>query len=429
MAISSAEREALIQAERKLRNQIRDEVTDYATTLWEAMGDWRDDDVAWFVSQVTPQVQAGQRTTAQVTDRYLSTVTGSKPGGLVDLAGLRGGVTPQQVYQRPAKTMRAELAAGKSFTDALRSSSRRLQSLVASDMQLANTRQARRTLTRGGKAQFYRRTLVGPKNCALCMIASTQRYKVGDLLPIHPGCNCGVDPLSAAEAAMGQVIDPEFLEQIHAGVEAEYGTSDRGGREIDYRKLVAVREHGEYGPTLTWERHGFRGPDGVTEPLPPTPEVVAVEQQPATSSWLFDSVKGDNFNEYGYDDWVDLLNEAQGANDPQAEALARKHLDKMDAQMAGYRNTGFTRAQLREQWDEYVERSYWEAEATANGFLLNEEGRRAGVSARSLFKGSEQRAYKYASDELKWYWQDNPRLTFDAYTDAGARGQIGKTDF
>jgi hypothetical protein len=45
------------------------------------------------------------------------------------------------------------------------------------------------------------------------------------------------------------------------------------------------------------------------------------------------------------------------------------------------------------------------------GSLLNPRGRAVGTSERSLFTGSEDRAMRYASQELLNYWQEHPRPT------------------
>ena len=60
----------------------------------------------------------------------------------------------------------------------------------------------------------------------------------------------------------GQVINAEKLEAIHDAAESDLGVYDRGGRAPDYRKIT-VREHGEYGPTLTWRSDKFTGPSGL----------------------------------------------------------------------------------------------------------------------------------------------------------------------
>lgn len=61
-----------------------------------------------------------------------------------------------------------------------------------------------------------------------------------------------------------------------------------------------------------------------------------------------------------------------------------------------------------------LERSYVDAEAATKGNMLNRRGREAGIDERTLFRGPESRARKYASEELLNYWEDHPRPT-EAY--------------
>ena len=81
---------------------------------------------------------------------------------------------------------------------------KRLLSLVGTDMQLAARQQASYTMQASGR-EFYRRVLTGAENCALCAIASTQRYSTADLMPIHPGCDCSV-------ASIGSIDHPNNSE-------------------------------------------------------------------------------------------------------------------------------------------------------------------------------------------------------------------------
>ena len=89
-------------------------------------------------------------------------------------------------------------------------------------------------------------------------------------------------PLPKADWSDQQVIDSALLEQTHNAISNHLGVSDRGGRLPDYRKLkimqsddgsvsvsgvgeiVKVRNHGEYGPTLTWSNQDFTGPNGLS---------------------------------------------------------------------------------------------------------------------------------------------------------------------
>lgn len=110
--------------------------------------------------------------------------------------------------------------------------------------------------------------------------------------------------------------------------------------------------------------------------------------------------------------------------------MAADELTRRERQVAGYRGTGMTRAELRTQYAEHVDREYWAAEAETNGFMVTDEGRRLGIDPKSLFTGTETRAWRYASDELKWYWTKSPRLSFDGFIgNADALGQAGKVDW
>ena len=429
MALTPAQRDALTVALHGARHDVRERLVKYASTMWDTLGDWRDDDIARFVAAVAPRIEAGKATVARLTDAYIAALLDDDPAGVTNLSGIRGGVTPQQVYRRPAVTMRTELAGGATFTDALEAGRRRLESLVSTDLELAHTHQARHTMTtpgrrrrgRRGQVEAFRRVPSGRETCALCLIASTQRYWVGDLMPIHPGCDCGVETLGVGEH-VDQVIDPDLLEAVHKQVEQLTGGSDRGGRDTDYRDLIVTRQHGEYGPTIAWRGQKFTGPDQLAAPIP--------DPEPETSSWLFDSIAGERLADWASEDLRDLYNEAVDANDPQALAFLSKELERREKQSAGYRGTGYTRAELRVQYTEWVDRSYWQAEAATNGHLLNAEGLRAGIDPRSLFTGTEARAKKYASTDLLYHWQDQPRLSFDGWIgDQDARAAAEKMEF
>lgn len=248
---------------------IRDRLERFARRAWASLGEYRDADIDRLVELIAPQVLAGQRTMAQLTDAYLSALSGHAAVG-IDLAAVTGsrGVPIDEVYRRPGVTVWTALAAEKTPTVAIAEGLRRLLSLVATDVELAQRVQEQATLGASGQ-QFYRRVLTGSEHCAKCVIASTQRYRVGTLKPIHPGCDCDVATI-AGDSDPGHVLNEELLEKMHELVDLQFGNNDRGariftdaqGRELDYRDLM-VREHGEYGPTLTWRKDQFTGPDDL----------------------------------------------------------------------------------------------------------------------------------------------------------------------
>lgn len=437
--LTPGQRDALTDALHDVRAEVRDRVTEYAVASWNTLGDWRDDDVARFLSSTLPQIEAGKRTVAQATDTALAMMTGADPAGLADLAGIRGGVPAAQVYGRPAVAMRTALSEGETVTNALEAGAVRLASLVKTDLQLAHTHQARATLTaarrrRGrGTVEAFRRVPSGTENCALCLIASTQRYWVGELMPIHPGCDCQVQSLGRGEH-VEQIIDEDLLEAVHDQVEGLVGMSDRGGREVDYRQLIIEYPHGEYGPTIGWKHQRRTGPEQIEAAPAPTPPALTpappTEPEGPKRGWVYDTISTDDLGEWTGEDLQEMYDAAAADGDEMALELIGREFERRARYEAGYRGTGYTRAELRQQYAEHVDREYWQAEAASNGFLLNEAGRREGIDSKSLFTGSEARAMKYASDELKWYWTAHPRLTFDAFVgDADARAHAGGVDF
>lgn len=236
--------------------------------MWNGLPDYRDRSVDKFVRVAVPKVQAGQIAQARATAEYL--------GGAVARDEILSARKVDQAveYRRPAVTVYTALAQGLSLTESVLSGGRRLAELAATDMQLARTVQARASLANSGFT-YYRRVLSGSENCAMCSIASTQRYHKRDLMPIHPGCDCGVEAVNA-DFDPGQVIDSELLEQVHGTIAEELGVGERGARDLglgktdsggrplsDYTELLVTREHGEWGPTLSWRSDKFTGPGDV----------------------------------------------------------------------------------------------------------------------------------------------------------------------
>ncbi len=256
-----------------LTNQVRQRITNFVTATWIGLGSWRDEDIEAFVARVVPVVAGGQRQIASLTDAYLSEQIGEMfgvstaargiAGDEVTGAAVRNGASPADVYRRPAVETYTALKQGLPLDSAVQRGAQRIGQLVSTDMQLARTHAARAVMGRS-PATYYRRTLSGSENCALCVVASTQRYKVADLMPMHAHCDCGVAPLKGNSHP--HVLDRAQLETVHAAVERITGEpADRSGRgEVDFRQVLVVRTHGEYGPTLTYKGQHFTGPSDLS---------------------------------------------------------------------------------------------------------------------------------------------------------------------
>lgn len=232
-----------------------------------AAGQYRDQDLARFLNEVVPIIKAGQQQVAALTDAYLARVLTEALGvpvpaqGLIDTTTLRP-TAPDEVYARPFVTVRTKLAEGLDFTSAVNAGKARLTDLVATDMQLAKTHQTRKAYAGQDRVHGFQRVLTGSKSCALCSVASTQRYSRGDLMPIHPGCDCSTRPITSKDPWSQSDADAR-LEATHAEVESRLGTQDRGARGPDYRKQLIVHEHGEIGPVLAVRGQHFTGPAAI----------------------------------------------------------------------------------------------------------------------------------------------------------------------
>ncbi|MEU3124402.1 hypothetical protein ABZ696_29570 [Streptomyces albidoflavus] len=250
-----------------LSTSLRSRVVQFVLDAFDSLGSYRDSDAAAFIEHVLPTVLAAQQQMGQITDAYLSAMIADMLGGAAAPTGVAldealRGVDPAEVYARPFVTTWTALSKGKAYAQAVDEGRTRLLSITETDMQLARTHAARQSMQRGG-VRYFRRALRGPGNCALCTIASTQRYRVENLMPIHPGCNCKPEPLVGSKDP-GQIIDEGLLREAHDAVAKAVGQADAGGRTPDYRQVIITRVHGEYGPLLAVRRHEFTGPDDVS---------------------------------------------------------------------------------------------------------------------------------------------------------------------
>ncbi|MCT9090597.1 phage minor capsid protein [Streptomyces sp. ASQP_92] len=91
--------------------------------------------------------------------------------------------------------------------------------------------------------------------------------------------------------------------------------------------------------------------------------------------------------------------------------------------------TAYTRAQIREMYQEHLYAQVLDAEDATNGYMLTKAAQLAGVDPISLFSGPAHVAYARASEELKRWWADNPRTTLAEYEEmvTGQRSSAAET--
>jgi hypothetical protein len=262
----------------RLNNRLIKGGGEFAKNLFLQLGSWRDEDIARYYNVLGPQLQALKMQAARLQVAYYQQVAKANeqpftPAPIstndVSTETIRNGATFQEVYRRPFASMYAELATGALVSTAINAGAQRAMMLVATDVQLASRQSGFKQRMSNDNIQYYRRTLTGAENCALCAIASTQRYRRGNLKPIHPGCDCGEEPFYGDEATP-LVLEPEKLDAVREQLWEQLGVDDPGARDAglakvtgkgqpisDFTEIIVTREHGEYGATLAFRDHNF----------------------------------------------------------------------------------------------------------------------------------------------------------------------------
>lgn len=266
MTAADAHAQALARAQAQAIATLRARVTAYVTAQWTALGGtYSDEALAQFVSRVVPVVTAGQAQVANITTAYIAqtvaVMTGEGtaaaagvPPELVTGAALRAGVPPETVYARPIVTVRTAISAGADVAQALAAGLHRAVNIAGTDMQLARTHAAQLAMRGNERITGYQRVLTNPRACALCVIASTNKYGRGDLMPIHNQCDCGIAPIvrgSNPGAAMNR--------NLLSGRAPAPGNGAPKAPKVE----LEVRQHGELGPVLTVAGQHFTGPTGI----------------------------------------------------------------------------------------------------------------------------------------------------------------------
>jgi hypothetical protein len=243
------------------------------TRLFNGLGSWHRPDAHRFTATAVPMVEGAQTALAALTSNYVAFVASEAlrrpiaPPPIPESARARLRlVDPSEVYQRPFVEAYTALRDGQQLDQALGKARLRLREVAEGDMQLVYahaSRAAMEGLPAGVRPTGWRRVLQGSESCAMCVIASTQRYHIKDLNPVHPGCDCVVE---AIFGPVDRVIDPQLLEQVHAAVFDLTGVKDRGARAVDYRHIMTqiIHTHGELGPMLVRPGDRFRGPLAVS---------------------------------------------------------------------------------------------------------------------------------------------------------------------
>lgn len=264
----------------------RTQLAAFITALWASFAVYRASALAEFVGQAVPVVEGAMQHMQALTSAYLATLNGLAGASATPVASsaavgirdVRNGADPAIVYGRPFHLVWRQLAAntpldGPKIDAAIQAGLDRAVQTAVTDVQLAKTHTARDTMARNRNVAGYRRQLEGAFSCALCIVASTHRYHVADLMPIHPACDCVPVPIFGGEN-IDLNLDPATLQAAHATVAAQFGADSTAAREIRgamkdngrsvlYRDVLIAHDHGELGPVLAVRGAKFTGPGDI----------------------------------------------------------------------------------------------------------------------------------------------------------------------
>lgn len=306
---------SLVETHLTLQARVRAALARVVGAAWTGLPGHDRENVDEWLAAVLPLVEAAQRQSVALTDAYVARAL-DRPALGVDQAGLigaavRNGTSPEVVYRRPFVQMWSALARGVMFDDALEQGRERAVSAAETDVQLAHRAAYPAIAMQDERVRGWQRVTDG-KACELCLIASTQRYRRGDLMPIHNHCGCGVRPITdpdagssinrdlyrtlRADGAMTRVTLQRQASGFRQRAEQNRGRAEHWRREAakeddparrlrlesrakeydarakrqdaeavrsDERRAagtveVAVREHGELGPVLTRAQDHFQ---------------------------------------------------------------------------------------------------------------------------------------------------------------------------
>lgn len=216
---------AHIEAQRRLRQAVVRGVEG----IWRGLPGYDRPNVDEWLSRVLPVVAAGQRQSALLTDAYLARSLERAPIGLniERLSTVRGDTSPAEAYERPFITLWSSLSSGVAFTEAKSAALARAASMARWDVQ-ATMRATAGAVQEADDGIFGFERVADASACAFCQEVDGAYVKSGDAMPLHNGCGCGLEPLTAPH---------RLAAKLPSG--------------------VAVHQHGEMGPVLVSPDHDF----------------------------------------------------------------------------------------------------------------------------------------------------------------------------
>lgn len=201
---------------------VRDRTRESLARIWsQVVTGPNDEALARWISSAVPILDSAIQTSAAQSIAYVSSYTTAatdepaEPTDLVAAAFARPrGLDLADVLTRPFVTFRAELGRDTPYMEARARGGNRAAQIGATDPMLAARAASTEAMRLQPRVVGYRRVPDGGA-CSFCLLAATQRYRDGDLMPMHPSCGCTVAPIVGTRDP-GQIIDRAALRQLKA---------------------------------------------------------------------------------------------------------------------------------------------------------------------------------------------------------------------
>lgn len=201
---------------------VRDQTERVLAATWaRVMTNPSEDAAARWLAAAQPLLLAAQSTAAGLALAFVGGYIGAATGTpaapseftAADFTEPRG-VPAFELLMRPVVTMRWELSKGVPMNAASTAGQVRAAQIGATDPMLAYRAASTAEMNANPKVVGYRR-VPDALACKFCLLASTQRYRDGELMPLHPHCGCTVAPIVGSKDP-GQVLDKDTLGRLKA---------------------------------------------------------------------------------------------------------------------------------------------------------------------------------------------------------------------
>jgi hypothetical protein len=178
---------------------------------------------------------------------------------------------PDRIFERAAQAYRYEKSVGAGDAQANAVAEARIGRIVDNNLILAQRLAEQQTLSAvknlDKRVHGYRRVIHPELStggvCGLCVSASSRRYFVGELRPIHDRCRCSIAPITD-QHDIGDLLNRRDLDQLYD----DAGNSTNGAALKQTR--YELQHHHELGPVLVRVK-GDKVPYYSTTPVNASP--------------------------------------------------------------------------------------------------------------------------------------------------------------